>query len=47
MVRGNQQVSVHEVREEQQIHEDARKVHRTEIIAKCFWEVVKASYWRS
>ena len=29
VVRGNQQVSVHEVLKKQQIHEDARKMHRT------------------
>ena len=47
VVRGNQQVSVHEVWKKQQIQKDAKKMHRTKICVWEFWKMVKASIGRS
>ena len=46
-VRGNQQVSVHEVWKKQQILEDVRKMHRTFFLSIFSLEMVKASNGRS
>ena len=47
VVRRNQQVSVHEMGKKQQIHEDARKMHRTKNIVGKLWTMENASIERS
>ena len=41
VVSGSQQVSMREVWKRQQIHEEAKKMHRTQIFVKHFWEIGK------
>ena len=45
MVCGSRQVSVHEMRKRKHIHEDAKKMHRSEILVKKFGKMVKTTFW--
>ena len=36
---------MHEVWKRQQVHEDARKMHKTKILVGKLWKMVKASPW--
>ena len=46
VVCGSRQVSMYEMWKRKQIHEDARKMHRTNILVKKFGEMEKASSGR-
>ena len=40
-----QQVSMHEVWKRQQVHEDARKMHRDKVPVRNFWKMEKSGTW--